>query len=124
MIKLFEEYNQYYTKISNFQFHEEIRKQEEEDISDQEISIINQKTNILFERIRDNKIISRKTPISFNISKYQDDWYYIYTNIFALNKPIFSAHYKCDQLEGVIQCILHLKDNYNSLWDKFSTEGR
>lgn len=119
---LFEQYNPYYTRLSNQEFHEDLSNliENKDYIPDNYIDIINKETNILFERIRNNKLRSVKNFIPFQIYGYQDEWYYLFATIITKQKniPIFSVYYKCDQLDGLIKCILHINNNNDSLYQK------
>jgi len=52
------------------------------------------------------------SPIYFNIYKTDDDWYYLYYNrdeIINGKKEDMEYYYRCDQFDGLLQCLEDLK---------------
>ena len=52
------------------------------------------------------------SPIYFNIYKTDDDWYYLYYNrdeIINGEKEDVEHYYRCDQFDGILQCLEDLK---------------
>ena len=111
MIKLFEEYNQYYTEISRLSddwgiyvsfdklpFNVDEHKYIMKNLSDIGYS------NIYND---DDAIRIRFKPVVLDIYKDQDEWFWV-----ARDTPRELTFYKCDQLEGLIKC---LKDIYDKV---------
>ncbi len=55
-------------------------------------------------------IIFKKVESVIAIYKTDDDWFYVENAEYDPRNPRFIKYYKCDQFEGLLQC---LKDNFN-----------
>ena len=120
MIKLFEEYNQYYTKID---YQEYIQPEYLNQFSEEETNSIHKLLNHRLKMIdkgynvdimisddsfhditylKDSKFIKWEKWMS--IDKSPDEWYYVYVLVPDLE------FYKCDQLEGLLQFIQDKKE--------------
>ena len=104
MIKLFEEYNEYYHEITQKEFN----NGEEINFTRKEIQYLtklykNIKTSDYASKLLDNFLILRKDNLVINIYKLPDEWYIVgvIPNIFP-HKPIY---YKCDQMEGLVKLL-------------------
>ena len=118
MIKIFEEYNQYYTEIDVIEFLDMIGMQlpnvdAEEETKYSTLAFTDYEINIL-SRIKDIDISNNNNTLYANISfiyykntnpyrvciyKLPDEWFLIRNSI---------KYYKCDQMEGLIKCINNL----------------
>ena len=108
MIKLFEEYNEYYTQISYDEWSNKVGiitlsqsdKNIIHDIKIKGCKWISGRTNPCgseYMTLVDNKKL--KSSIILNVYKFEDEWFYI-TGILG--------YYKCDQRDGMIKCLENL----------------
>lgn len=99
MIKLYEEYEQYYTKIS---YREYFGYTTEIDFDE---SIINYLTNIYKDIInftyKEAILILQNSVTPIYIYELPDEWFLV-GNVGDNNHQ---KYYKCDQLEGLIKCL-------------------
>ena len=121
MIKLFEEYNQYYTEMDRYGFYDLCRKTLT--FSDDEINILSKEVKVDIdlrynkEDLKgDNAYIFYMPTQSIDqlfayIYKIPDEWY-----LLERTRKVWQAgtdkyvFYKCDQLDGLIKCIKDDKD--------------
>ena len=116
MIKLFEEYNNYYVEIP-------VDDSGIVSLPNSDIKRINFNLNTIVElksilkgfsfdkcdsklSFHQGNMNVRYSPISGTIHRFDDDWF-----ILCINNKKGAKHwhwYKCDQLEGLKKCILHI----------------
>ena len=107
MIKLFEEYSEYYQEISKIQYDSIIG-------NDKFVNLYNIITllekyflNLKFNKNHMNRMATidvyyeRNEKYLFDIIESEDEWFYISTYYEG-------KFYKCDQFEGLIECIKYI----------------
>src|SRR5574343_581480 len=124
MIKLFEEYNQYYTEISfddfcKFDTHVDSILFHTNDyiaLTDQVLSVTKKIKEIAGQKNYDTKICiksirllkdNKKVPHFKNMVEIygtEDEWYYIILTKFFINARE-EQYYKCDQEDGLLKCL-------------------
>ena len=123
MIKLFEEYNEYYEVITSIQYESGLHCQNVQ-IDYTEINIIRKLFPFptFVERFKnkcEKMADSYRYQINFyvdydfkkfilDISKIEDDWYYIFFYPWYCENREDNIYYKCDQLDGLVHCISDL----------------
>ena len=114
MIKLFEEYSQYYTHITYPEYVELCRVNRESlpvttlMFDDSEVNMIKKNVKKVIYNVKytpGRNFIQGYITITFvdhdefpsiRVYKLHDEWFIV---------DNFSSHYKCDQIEGLIKCI-------------------
>ena len=115
MIKLFEEYNQYYTKSGEEEFYD-LCHENTLVFTDDEINILNKELEVDISLRNNVKYDDKHTYINFTFNKnytkeriymykIPDEWYIVEHDIANI------AYYKCDQIEGLLKCL-------NDIYDK------
>ena len=115
MIKLFEEYNQYYTKVERHEFFDLVSLGEGNrtlEFNADEINFLGEKlecyvdTRFNNKRKQDShvyisvdKVSYWRGPLDSVIMKLPDEWYLV--DFFTPTHK----YYKCDQIEGVVKCL-------------------
>ena len=107
MIKLFEEYNQYYTKIDEDEYNLVWDTMEILSFTKNEIKSIKSllPNNIVKEDKNDDEelfIYTLKKKIWMRLYKASDEWYYVKS--FGLRRT-HQQWYKCDQFDGLLRLI-------------------
>ena len=122
MIKLFEEYNQYYNVIEEEKFYDLCGINQENNtltFSDDEINILSKEVKDI-NLINNKKYISMYTYITMKsnidntivIYKIPDEWYLVAYIVHGevANGGRSYMYYKCDQIEGLIKFIKDIYD--------------
>jgi hypothetical protein len=132
-IKLFEEYNQEtYWEITDREYSsfmygtdyydenksEEFAKENWKLFTEQEINMINQVCRFR-KRVITSSYLSRQyfcdelNNIEITITKLDDEWFYIVVVGKVSRGLVGWKIYKCDQLDGVVDCLEMLKKKYH-----------
>ena len=120
MIKIFEEYNQYYTEVDTNVFYD-LCDYNTLVFSNAEISFLTKELDVDINLRNNIKYTDKHTFIFYKesisdriyIYKLPDEWYVVERELNALARLVkllsqnglLSNYYKCDQIEGVIKCI-------------------
>ncbi len=139
MIKLFEEYNHLgYQKISAIDLFDFIhQKKPMDNINDREFNAIKNLFNYKSVEVVDKwwmennfriKVVInpvRRGNITYEpywyiaIDKYEDEWYHVY---YDGGRDIFVKYYRCDQFDGLMNCLRDIKEADFNILIKESNE--